>query len=681
MTLLQFVDSVPPDAMGDAFARFIPPAGWGAMDGVSPSMRPLWGFEGGAGTNYEVNSGKGRINITTVNTIYSVLAGVRLVEFDAAITVTMPVVATGAPIYVALTAPYVTASENYKAELVFGTGGALSVRVRRTSSGTDLGTASLGTYTAGSSWTIGFQRTAGSTWRAKVWPAGGTPPTSWTVTATDVPAFAFGRIGVSVLASTGNTNTLPVAVQFDDFACTPAPTVRLDLMGRQPWETQNDGTEFAPPSLRRAVASTLLRDGSVYPASAYDDRVLRLRVGLYAATADAAAVAMQALAAEVDRATNIVKWQPTGASKAVYFRTYRSDATRITEVSGDPDAFRTVEVELLAEPFALGAQQVLAPITISNEPLTGVTNPQYATIPAAQVLGDVDTPAVLRFASPTVTGRQSLVAIRSRNLNGTFHTFHLEEGNNAADTTEPGVDVNMSGPSNNYTRTTFATTPGMVNRVTYPSFPPVGFTSSAFRGTYRVFLRYRKSVAGDVIRVRLLWGGVAIPGAVVGQTVTLVQSTDRRYADLGLVSLPAGADPETDGYSGLLWPASGVPLAVQAERATGSGNLDMDVLVFVPADERLCLVSWPDISGLAVLDGIREMAYEQSWDDASAGPGPIGDALGIPTVGLFPAFAAGEDNRVYVMPCVGTTGTQDTLTDQTVMYATYWPRYLYARAS
>jgi hypothetical protein len=680
MTTLQFVDSIPPDRMGDAFARFIPPAGWGALDGATPSMRPLWGFEGGAGTNYEVNSGKGRINTTTVNTIYSMMVGVRLVEFDAAITVTMPVVATGAPIYVALMAPYVTPSDNYKAELVFGTGGALSVRVRRTSSGTDLATASLGTYTAGSSWTVRFQRTANSTWRAKVWAAAGSEPASWTVTGADVPAFAFGRIGVSVLASTGNTNTLPVAVQFDDFACTPAPGVRLDLNNEAPWATPYDGFDLSPPGLRRAVASTLLRDGSVYPASAYDDRMVRFRLELHTANPVDAVTQLQALATEVDRPRNILKWQPDDASQPVYLNTIRSPMGRVTEVPGG-GGLRLFDVELLAEPFALGAQQVLAPITISNEPLAGVTNPQYATIPAAQVLGDVDTPAVLRFASPTVTGRQSLVAIRSRNLNGTFHTFHLEEGNNAADTTEPGVDVNMSGPSNNYTRTTFATTPGMVNRVTYPSFPPVGFTSSAFRGTYRVFLRYRKSVAGDVIRVRLLWGGVLIPGAVVGQTVTLVQSTDRRYADLGLVSLPAGADPETDGYSGLLWPASGVPLAVQAERASGSGNLDMDVLVFVPADERLCLVSWPDVSGLAVLDGIREMAYEQSWDDASAGPGPIGDALGIPTVGLFPAFAAGEDNRVYVMPCVGTTGTQDTLTDQTAMYATYWPRYLYARAS
>ncbi|MFE9192064.1 hypothetical protein ACFYL6_20910 [Micromonospora sp. NPDC007208] len=679
MTTLQFVDSIPPAALGDAFARTALPGGWGVMDGLTPSMRPLWGFEGGSGTNYEVTSGKGRVNITAVSTIYSMLVGVRLVEFDAVVTVTMPVVATGAPIFVALTAPYVTPTDNYKAELVFGTSGALSVRLRRTASGTDLATASLGTYTAGSSWTIGFQRTDKTTWRAKVWPAGGTPPASWTVTATDVSVFAFGRIGASVLASAGNTNTLPVAVAFDDFACTPAPGVRLDLNNEAPWAAPYEGFDASPPALRRAAASTLLRDGSVYPASAYDDRMIRFRLELHA---DDAVAQLQALAAEVDRPRNILKWQPDDAAQPVHFNTIRSPMGRITEVPGGGN-LRLFEVELLAEPFALGAQQILAPITINNDPLVGATAPQHVTIPAAQVLGDVDTPAVLRVGASAVVGRQSLMAVRSRNLSGSFWSLQMEDGNNQTDTTEPGNDVTMSGTSNNYTRTTFATNATMVNRVTFPVFPLGGFTSSAYRGTYRPFLRYRKSVAGDVIRVRMLWGGVSTPGAVVGRTVTLAQSTDRRYIDLDtLVSLPAGADPETDGYSGLLWPASGVPLAIQAERVSGSGNLDMDLLMFVPADERLCLVSWPDsLTGLGVVDGIREMAYEQAWDDASAGPGPIGDALGIPVVGLFPQLAAGEDNRLYVMPNVGTTGTQDSISESVSVYPTYWPRYLYARAS
>lgn len=682
MSILQFVDSIPPSRLADGFDRTVLPGGWGPMDGASPSMRPLWGFEGGTGPAYQVTGGKGRIDVSAVNTIYSMLAGVRLVEFDATITVTMPVVATGAPIYVALTGPYVTPTDNYKAELVFGTGGALSVRIRRTASGTDLATVAVGSYTAGSSWTVRFQRTAGSTWQAKVWAAGGAEPATWTATAVDQPMFAFGRIGVSVLAGVGNTNSSPspVQVQFDNFACTPAPGVRLDLNNEAPWAVPYEGFNASPPGLRRAAAATLLRDGSVYPASAYDDRTVRVRLELHTADPVDAVTQTQALAAEVDRPTNILRWQPDGATQPVYLNTIRSPMGRVTEVPGGGH-LRLFDVELLAEPFALGAQQILAPIVISNDPLVGGTNPQYATIPAAQVLGDVDTPAVLRFNAPAVTGRQSLVAMRSRNLNGTIHSLQVEDGSNQTDATEPGNDGTMSGPLNNYVRVSFTTNQAMTNRVTFPSFPIAGFTSSAYRGTYRVFMRYRKSVAGDVIRARLLWGGVSIPGAIVGSTVALAQSTDRRYADLGLVSLPAGADPETDGYSGLLWPASGVPLAIQAERASGSGNLDLDVLVFVPADERLCLVSWPDLTGLGVVDGIREMAYEQSWDDAGAGPGPIGDALGIPTVGLFPGLAARTDNRVYVMPNVGATGTQDAISDPVTVYATYWPRYLYARAS
>lgn len=675
---VEFVDSIPPDALADGFDR-TEASGWGVLDGATASMRPRWGFDTGAGSNYVVASGTGRISMSAIGTAYVMLVSTRVIEFDQTVTITVPAVATGGPIYLSLYGLYVTTDQNYKAELVFGTAGTVDIRIRKTiTTASNLASASTGlTYASADRFKLRFQYTSGSTWRAKVWPVADPEPAAWAVTGTDTPTLGFGRCGVSAVADATNTNTLPLLCEFDDYTCTPSPAVRLDLMGRAPWDVLYEGTDMSPPPLRRAVASTLLRDGAVYPASAYDDRVLRLRLAMHADTPDEAADATLALAREVDRPTNFLRWQPTDLTHPVYFRTIRSDITRITEHPGTPGSFRIVEVELLAEPFAIGSQQILAPVAVGNDPASGSNRQSFDL---TGILGDVDTPVTLRFDAADIDGQQSLIAVRRRSLDGLFYQLQLEDGTNQTDTTEPGNDAAMSGSANNYTRTTFATNAAMVNRVTYSQFPSSPFLTTAYRGKYRVWLRYRKSVAGDVIRARLMWAGFSTSDAIVGQTVTLASTTDRRYADLGVVSLPSGADPRTEGYSGLLWPASGASLAVQAERVSGSGNLDMDVLVFVPCDDRACYVSWPSsLTGYGVLDGVKEMAYEQSTDTPGTGPGPIGDSLGIPVAGTFPMLSPGVTNRIYVLPNIGTTGSQDSITDSVDVTAVYWPRYLYVR--
>lgn len=678
-TIARFVGSIPPDTLADGFDR-TETGQWGLLDGASPSMRPRWGFDTGAGSNYAVSGGTGRISISAVNAIYVMLVSTRMQNFDQRVTITIPVVATGGPIYLGLYGPYISTSQHYKAELVFNTDSTVDVRIRKLNpTGSNLVSAPTGlTYVAGDRFTLRYQL-EGSTWRAKVWRSTDPEPEAWTVTAVEVPVLSFGRIGVSAIGDSATTNPLPLLIEFDDFSATPAPAVRLDLMGCDPWSVVSPGTDLSPPRLRRAAASTMLRDGATYPASAYDDRRITLRLALKADTTDDSAAALQDLAREVDKPTNILQWQWTGMSEPVYFRTIRSDLTKITEYPAVPcGSLRTIDVDLLAEPFAYGAQQILPTATVTNDP-AAASNAQKFDITADQVLGDVDTQAIVRFNAPAVDGQQTLLAVRRRSLVGALYELQLEIGNNQTDTTGQPNDPVMSGAGINYKRTTFATNTTLVNRVTWAQFPTPD-QSSAYRGKYRVLLRYRKSVAGDTIQVRLMWAGLSTADAIVGDTVTLAATTDRRYADLGVVSLPPGADPVEEGQSGLLWPASGVPLALQAARPSGSGNLDMDVLVFVPADDRQVFNTWPTpMTGYAVVDGVDEMAYEQSTDIAGTGPGPIGDALGVPAIGTFPMLSPGVDNRMFVLPNVGTTGGQDTLTDTVDVNVDYWPRFLYVR--
>lgn len=685
-SVIQFVDSIPPDFIQDAFGRtVVTGSGWGYADGAVNSMRPPWGWEGGSATSYDVTGGVGRIIVRAVNTPMRSLVSARCVQFDQTVTLTVPVVTTGGPLYIGLYGLYGDINNNYKAELVFNTNNSIDIRIRRSLSGvtTTLASASTGlTYSAGNSFKIRFQYTNATTWRAMAWAAAGSPPANFMVTATDAyGTLQSGRCGPSVVADSLLTNTLPLTVTFDDYSNTPEAGTLLDLMS-SPW-TVTDAFDISPPPIRRAESSTLLRDGSIYPATAYDNRSLGLVLTLNASSPDASATELQKLMKLLNRASAIIRWQMIGQSKSVYFRTFRSSASKIDEhPQANPcGSLRHFTITVPAEPFAYGPQQMMAPVTVNNDFDTGTTNPQSFDVAAADVIGDVDTPMIMRIKASDVAGLQSLIFMRRTRLGGLFYGLQMETGVNQTDTTSPGHDAAMSGGAgNNYTRTSFASDATLINRVTFSQFPPSPFVTTSYRGKYRVLLRYRKSVAGDVINARLLWDGFSTGSSIVGKTVTLVGTTELRYADLGLVSIPTGQDPVEEGYSGLPWPASGVPVSVQAQRVTGSGNLDMDGLVFVPADDSQLFVTWPSgIADYGVVDSITQMVYEQNVDPGTVGPGPIGDALGIPAVGVFPMLSPGVVNRVGLIPDVGTVGSADSIATTATFSISYYPRYLYVR--
>jgi hypothetical protein len=447
-----------------------------------------------------------------------------------------------------------------------------------------------------------------------------------------------------------------------------SPTTRLDLNDGATWKTDLAKTEFPPAPIRRSVVSTLLADGARVPAAAYDNRTVRLGLTLLASGADAQATQIQTLARELDRPVNILMWQPTGATNPIFLRTLRSNIAGVQELR---QSLRFGTVEIMAEPFALGLKQTLAPVTVNNDPAAG-SNGCFWEV--TSVKGDMETPVVLRMAADKVydaTKKQSLFAVRRRGTPSSApFLVQAEACTQGTNTTTQANDATYSGAGNNFSRCTFAAATNSL-RLTLPA----PSDSTNLRGTYRLWVRYKKSVAADPVQVQAKWNGAVY----TNDQVTLASSTLFRWADLGLVSMPSQPDPVYDGYSNVEQSVSGQTVEFWAARSSGTTNLDVDFFLYVPADDNYCLVKWTSVNNAsyeAVLDGVAEAAYILDAGDA------IENVGANELVGGLPMISPGQTNRIVFLRDVGTTsGASDAVTGTTDITLAYWPRYAYIRPS
>jgi len=441
-----------------------------------------------------------------------------------------------------------------------------------------------------------------------------------------------------------------------------APAIRLNLNDGTNIRTLANGTVFGMPILERATSSSKLADGEAVPAAAYGNRMLTLHLDLDGLTDDAIATQLQLVAREINRPSNVLRYKP-GTSQAVHFRTLRSD---FNDLTWDGDVKRATAL-VLAEPFAYGTKQALSLVTVNNDP-AAVSNGMFFDVSAP--LGDVETPLFMSVAQAgvTVSGRRtSAIAVRRRGTPSALpFVVQAEAMTMGTDTTVQANDAVMSGAGSNYVRCTFATST-MATRVstTHPSS-----ASEDARGTYRVYVRYRKSVSGDSITMRLT---ANLDGVTVsGDTYTLPSGTNRKWQDLGLVQYPMGPDPVVDGYSGTALSVRGVELRIEAARPAGSGNLDIDAVILVPADDRFALIKWSEFSGPTafIVDPAKPQVY------AVGASGEVRTTQFAELTGLLPYISPGVTNRVYFVLDVGTTNVTDTKTNTVDITPYYWPRYL-----
>lgn len=108
---------------------------------------------------------------------------------------------------------------------------------------TDLITAASGiTYSASHDYGLRFEAT-GSALKMKVWDASGAEPAAWNCETSDSTYTAAGRAGISSFLTSGNTNTLPLVVSYDNYTSTEVRfhgevsewPQRWDPSGRNVW--------------------------------------------------------------------------------------------------------------------------------------------------------------------------------------------------------------------------------------------------------------------------------------------------------------------------------------------------------------------------------------------------------------------------------------------------------------
>lgn len=297
------------------------------------------------------------------------------------------------------------------------------------------------------------------------------------------------------------------------------------------------------------------------------------------------------------------------------------------------------------------------------------------------VKGDVETPLSLSIAQGSLTGggdpRRTVVAARRRGTPSQMPLIVQAETMtplfDTAIAASPG-DPNMSSGGQNYLRTTFATNSNLVSRARLIGWPST--TTVDNRGTYRVLARVRKTVGGDVISVQASLVTPTTPATTDTVTLPTGYANVPIWADLGLLPVPAGADPVVDS-TGVELPVAPQTLLLAASRTSGSGSLDWDVLLFVPADDRLAVVDWPIDTALTsiVLDAARTMAY------GVGASGEVRTTGAVPIMGGLPMVSPGVANRLVWLQDTGTRASSaaPTIGNSTTITASYHPRYLYVR--
>lgn len=444
-----------------------------------------------------------------------------------------------------------------------------------------------------------------------------------------------------------------------------SPTVRLDIDDGVLWGLQASGTEIGSPPVERAVVSSLLADGARIPASAYGLRTLQLTSKILASSDDDAATQVQKLARELDRPVNFLRWQPD-TTNPVFFRLLRGE---FADLRFDP-VLKQATASVLAEPFAYGLRETGSPVTVYDDP-AAVSNGMYLEVTG--VKGDVETPAFIEYPAIVSSSQMTLLAVRRRGTPSQA-PFLLQ-----AESMTPGTDTSLqandpvfSGSGQNWQRCSFATTTSMAKRLEITSWPATSGPVD-YRGTYRVFVRVRRNDnTATSMALQLKWGESA---SIVGRAVTswtTVASSNITLVDLGLLTFPTTADPVHLGPTGSEITVRGLTrLELHAQRVSGVGTLDIDYLLFVPADDTLLLVGHPTgASGTAVVDGYTEIMYH-------AFTGTLVNTLPVQVAGRFPMLSPGETNRIVFCRNVGAGPS--TVTETTAVTVSYWPRYLHVR--
>lgn len=187
--------------------------GWG-----STTTGQAWTASGGSASDFSVNGSRGLVSLGSVAVSRVLdLATTTRFDWDVYHTVQTPVTALGATIQHICRARIVDPNNRYSASIEFKTTGQIAIQLFKTVAGvaTSLGTVDVGAYAPAEDWTYRF-RVASTQIQGKLWKTSTLEPVGWTVSVTDASIAGPGTVQFSNLLNTGNTNTTPVVLSFDN---------------------------------------------------------------------------------------------------------------------------------------------------------------------------------------------------------------------------------------------------------------------------------------------------------------------------------------------------------------------------------------------------------------------------------------------------------------------------------
>ncbi len=422
-----------------------------------------------------------------------------------------------------------------------------------------------------------------------------------------------------------------------------------------------------------------MRDGVFVSSSQYAERIVTLTLTLISTSEDLAATQLQLLARELDRADNYLMYQPDGATKPVFFRVFRSDIPELQDMHG-PLVARSIIVELLCESHALGLRETLGPYTVNNDPAAG-SNGHYFDVTG--VIGDVAADCVITNTGTHRGG--GWLGVRQHGTPSDMAAFMLTQAESmtlGTDTTNPGggPDAAMSGTgTNNFVRTSFATAT-MVTRLTWTG-ALTDAQGLAVTGTYRLLAVVRRSDDTSVMRVLAIAASAGL--SATGNSVTIPKDASRQVVDMGLVSFGppfARVGRNNNNDMRVVDPS----LQLQAARDSGTGTLDWDYVVLMPADEALMVHSGGITTGELLVDGLNQGVYiTEDGTDPFASTSSVTGAAGQVSGG-FPMLVPGQTNRFVHVAAArppAFNGIAITKGDVGTVTVNYWPAYLYVRPS
>lgn len=200
-------------SFSDAFTRTVA-NGWGTS-----TSGHVWSTNGGTAADYSTNGSRGIISLGAVNALRSTyIDALQVANLDRTFITRVPVLATGAGVLIRQTARWdLGVNSYYAAGLQVETDQSVTAQVQAIIAGsvTTLATRTVAGLTHGTTTDFRLRfRLDGPRLFMKLW-SGATEPVQWTLTAYDTQLTAAGSWGYRVRLNSGNTNALPVNLQFD----------------------------------------------------------------------------------------------------------------------------------------------------------------------------------------------------------------------------------------------------------------------------------------------------------------------------------------------------------------------------------------------------------------------------------------------------------------------------------